>query len=728
MNFLYPQFLFGLFALGIPIIIHLFNFRRTKRVYFSNNLFLKNVKKTTTSKLKIKHLLILLARLLFVFFLVITFAQPYIPGKENEGGPGTDDDNLVYIYLDNSLSMSSALGSNIRGIDQGVNYIEEIISLYPRNTVYKLLTNEFGSFSRVPQSGSELDELMAEVELTGVARSMEEVISKIKSDVQAGSLSMAEAENSDVYLISDFQKSTTGDLQDIKADTSRQIYLVPVRSSYESNIFVDSVYLANPFMLAEEANELAVVLRNESEKEASDLIVRLLINGQQVANASLDMDPYADGTLKFMLNFPLEKSNRCQIVFEDYPVTFDNDFYFTLNMGNRISVLEITPGSAFLRNSAIAKVYANNQVFDFQSYSIENLDYSLIENTDLLVLNELDNTDNDANLAVVPYIQEFLAGGGHVLYIPPASGNMVFLQEVAGNPNLAASRINEPDSVAPAKVPLANPDLANPFFANMFEGESGNFEMPVAARFPDQNLRGEALLRYKTGEPYLLSLSKAYIRTETAASDPVFVFGTPLRSEFTGLYRHAIFVPVMYRLASMSKSLNNRLYYYADVSTITLETVNFAGSREEEGSAVKNDAGQRYLYKLRREEQEVIPLQRVAAGRLLMEVPQDVVQPGFYDLMRTEESAAGSNGEHKLPLLSLAFNVEKQESLIEQYSVEELQKTFDNSANIKIYEAEDVDAFSELVRKQRTSISFWKHTLLLALFFLLTEILLIRFL
>lgn len=727
MNFLYPQFLFGLFALGIPIIIHLFNFRRTKRVYFSNNLFLKNVKKTTTSKLKIKHLLILLARLLFVFFLVITFAQPYLPGKENEGGPGTDGNKLVYIYLDNSFSMSSELGANVRGIDQGVNYIEEVINLYPRNTSYKLLTNEFGSFSRVPKNGSELDELVAEVELTGVARSMEEVMSKIKSDMQAGSLNMNEAEKSDVYLISDFQKSTAGDLQDIKADTSRQIYLAPVRSSYESNIFVDSVYLANPFMLAEKANELAVVLRNESEKEVSDLIVRLLINDQQMASASLDLGPFADEALKFTLNFPLEKNNRCQIVFEDYPVTFDNNFYFTLNLGNRISILEITPGNALSRNSAIAKVYANNQVFNFQSHSLENLDYSLIENTDLLVLNELGNTGNDANLAVIPYIQDFLAVGGHVLYIPPASGNMAFLKEVTGNPNLVAGRINLSDSVAPAKVPLANPDLANPFFSNMFEGESGNFEMPVAARFMGQNLRGEALLRYKTGEPFLLSLSKAYIHTETAASDPIFLFTTPLRSEFTSLFRHAIFVPVMYRLASMSKSMNNQLYYYADVSTITLETVNFAGSQEEERGAVKNDAGPRYLYKLRREEQEVIPLQRVAGGRLFMEVPQDVVQPGFYDLVRIEESTAGSNGED-MPLLSLAFNVEKQESLIEQYSIGELQEKFDNSANVKIYEAEDIDAFSELVRKQHTSISFWKYTLLLALFFLLTEILLIRFL
>ncbi len=722
MSFIYPQFLYGLLALGIPIIIHLFNFRKTKKIYFSNTLFLKNVKEATTSKLKVKHLLILLARLLFVFFLVLTFAQPILPDKDKAAG-GAAGNNLVYLYLDNSLSMSSELGSNMRGIDQGINYIEEIINLYPKNTAYKLLTNEFGSFFRVPKSGIELQEMIAEVNLTGIARSMDEVVSKIQSD-EASGLSGA-TETSDVYLISDFQRSTAGSLEGITADTTHRMYVAPIRSSFTSNVFVDSVYLANPFMLAEEANELTVVLRNDGEKAVEDQIVRLLINDQQVASASLNLEAYATGSLAFTLNFPLKKNNRCQIVFEDYPVTFDNEFYFSLNLGDRIKVLEITPSQAFSRTSAIGKVYANKKVFDFQSFGIGNLDYTLIEGTDLLVLNELGNSSEASNLAVTPYIRDFLAKGGHMLYIPPASGNLVFLKEATGNNNLAANRINEADSVGKRENILSNPDFANPFFANMFEGETGNFEMPFAVRFLAQNLGGEPLLRYKTGEPYLLSLSRSLLRTETAASNPVYVFSTPLRPEFTNLYRHAIFVPIMYRLASMSKSLNNKLYYYLDESAVTLETANFMDSLAQ-GDA-NSAAPEAYLYKLRQQEQEIIPPQRLVSGRLFMEVPQHVVQAGFYDLTRMEEGAAGRNRQQE-PLLSLAFNVEKQESLIAQYTIEELQQAFDKAENVTIYEAEDVDSFTDLVRKQQTQVSLWKYALLLALFFLLTEILLIRFL
>ena len=164
MSFVYPQFLWGLLALSIPVIIHLFNFRRTRRVYFSNTAFLKNVKEATTSKLKVKHLLVLLARLLFIAFLVFTFAQPFLPG---EAGEDTSANKLVYLYLDNSLSMESELASGVRSIDQGASVVEEITTQYSRNTQYKLLTNQFDAFSRLPKSGEELSELVANVESYG---------------------------------------------------------------------------------------------------------------------------------------------------------------------------------------------------------------------------------------------------------------------------------------------------------------------------------------------------------------------------------------------------------------------------------------------------------------------------------------------------------------------------------------------------------------------------------
>ncbi|MCX6185937.1 MAG: BatA domain-containing protein, partial [Bacteroidetes bacterium] len=79
MQFVYPGFLFALFAISIPIIIHLFNFRRYKKIVFSDIRFLKQVIEKNQKQQNIKNWLVLLCRILAISFLVIAFAQPYLP-------------------------------------------------------------------------------------------------------------------------------------------------------------------------------------------------------------------------------------------------------------------------------------------------------------------------------------------------------------------------------------------------------------------------------------------------------------------------------------------------------------------------------------------------------------------------------------------------------------------------------------------------------------------------
>jgi Na+/H+ antiporter NhaD/arsenite permease-like protein len=103
MQFLYPLFLTALAALAIPVIIHLFYFRRFKKVYFTNVRFLKNVKEETSARRKVRDLLVLLARMFALAFLVLGFAQPFI-GGDDEVQVGNQS---ISIFIDNSFSMGA---------------------------------------------------------------------------------------------------------------------------------------------------------------------------------------------------------------------------------------------------------------------------------------------------------------------------------------------------------------------------------------------------------------------------------------------------------------------------------------------------------------------------------------------------------------------------------------------------------------------------------------------
>src|SRR5471030_3022686 len=104
MHFLYPAFLFALLSLAIPVLVHLFNFRRYQKVYLSNVQLLKEIQEQQSSRRNLKERLILAARLLALLFLVLAFERPYISGQHNTNA-GTQ--RVVSIFLDNSYSMET---------------------------------------------------------------------------------------------------------------------------------------------------------------------------------------------------------------------------------------------------------------------------------------------------------------------------------------------------------------------------------------------------------------------------------------------------------------------------------------------------------------------------------------------------------------------------------------------------------------------------------------------
>ena len=156
MQFLFPAFLWALLALSIPIIIHLFYFRRFKKVYFTNVKYLKEIKEETSNRNKLKNLLILISRCLAVACLVFAFAQPFIPkGTGIKSGL-----NYVSVFVDNSFSMS-ANKSEIPLIDIAKDKARSVVSSYGDEDRFQIFRQqaqlhhfrfsaEYSQFTRVP--------------------------------------------------------------------------------------------------------------------------------------------------------------------------------------------------------------------------------------------------------------------------------------------------------------------------------------------------------------------------------------------------------------------------------------------------------------------------------------------------------------------------------------------------------------------------------------------------
>ncbi|HKI78731.1 MAG TPA: BatA domain-containing protein, partial [Ignavibacteriaceae bacterium] len=105
MIFLNPAILFGLFAASIPVLIHMLNLRKLKRIDFSTLAFLKELQKNKIRKIKFKQWLLLALRILIILFIVLAFARPTIKGIAIGGTTSAAKTTAVFI-LDNTFSMS----------------------------------------------------------------------------------------------------------------------------------------------------------------------------------------------------------------------------------------------------------------------------------------------------------------------------------------------------------------------------------------------------------------------------------------------------------------------------------------------------------------------------------------------------------------------------------------------------------------------------------------------
>jgi hypothetical protein len=665
MTFLYPSFLWALAALAIPILIHLFNFRKTTRIYFSNTRFLKQVKEVSTAKRRLKHYLILTSRLLFITFLVLAFAQPIIPAQEQLGA-----NRSVVLYIDNSQSMSAQLDNKVRGLEAALSFVQNIIELFPVDTRYKILTNDFAPFSNSFKTKPEALDILAQIRLSPVSREMNEIKERLEQDRR---------KSTEVFWISDFQKSTIGQIPQ-QWDSTSKWNLVPIQFASNPNVFIDSVYLQNPFAAGGEKNVLTVRVRNDGKSEVDQLNLKLTINGIQAGTSAVNIPPGGMNETTFDLTTGLSGYNKASITFNDFPISFDNEFFIALNFTDKINIIEINANAS---PTSIGKVFGNTQIFNFKSYSISNFNYSLLEKADLVVLNGLNTIDASLALSVQNYLSLLK---GTVMFIPGSSPEIASYQRFTGYNTLTL----EPEKTELAE--LDRPDFNNPFFENVFEEQSVSLAMPKAARMLNWGSDRSAILRFKNDNPFLSRLDRG---------GKLYVLASPLQASYTDFYNHALFVPVMYRIAASGKKNDTRLYYTLRENFISLRVDSL---QRDEQLRLTGD-------------QDIIPSQRKVNDQVFLDLPKFSITQGFYSVVSGRDTVG-----------LLAFDLNKAESLLDQYSSDEVKNQMGNGNNISIFAANSSEAFSNEIKARYLGKPLWKYALMLALVFLLAEVLLIRFL
>ncbi len=679
MEFVSPSILFALFAVSIPVIIHLFNFRKYKKVYFTNVRFIKEIKQQTKKRTQLKHLIILLLRILAIIALVFAFARPYIPLSNTI--IKQHKNNAVSIYVDNSFSIEARTGGGYL-IDDAKKQAAGIAKTYCSSDVFQLLTNDLEAKHQRFVNRDEFLELLKEVDLSPSVKNISGII-KFQNDF----LSEKKSGNKISYLISDLQKSTSN-FDKITEDTNIVNYIIPVLSNDQGNVFIDSCWFKSPIIQANQHSELMVRVKNISDVDYEKIPLKLMINGNQKALASIDILANSETNLSLPFTNYETGIRNAMLEITDYPVIYDDKFYFSFNVSASVPVLSINSKE---ENIYLNSLFDNDSAFVFENVRVKNLDYSSLNNYQLIILNEL----NEISSGLGREIKRFISEGGSVLVIPFSNPDFVsykdFLTSVKSNYFIEKDTFN-------MKVDDLNID--HEIFADVFEEIPENIDLPVIR----QHFRISKLSKTIFESVMNIQNGNSFLEAGKYKNGRIYLLSVALNSRFSNFQKHALFVPVLYKIALLSKSENKLYFTIGDEENIVLKKARLSGDN---------------VFRIKKDDSdfEVIPGQKNVNSNVILELFGQIKEAGNYNIVNNGNTISG-----------ISFNYDRRESMLKNYlpeKVKEIIKT--NGLNsFTLIELGDKNIEQVLDEFER-GVQLWKYFIILALIFLAGEVLILRF-
>jgi len=680
MHFVYPGFLFALSLIAIPIIIHLFNFRRFKKIYFTNVKFLKDIKEETTSRSKLKHLLVLLSRILAVSFLVFAFAQPFIPVGNKSAA---SSEKAVSIYIDNSFSMESVTREGTL-LDEAKKKAQEIVMAYKPSDNFQLLTNDFEARHQRLINREEFLDLLDQVQITPATKKLSEIISR-----QSDAMNNSEAKSKLIFLLSDYQE-TSADIENIHADSSTTINLIPLNIQRTGNIFIDSCWFSSPVIQINKPSELNVRIKNSSENDAENISLKLNINGMQKSLAAIAIK--SNATVDTKLNFTLSENGwqKCELSINDHPITFDDNLFFSFEVKQNLRLLCINKKSD---SQYIRALFASDDYFIVNNSPVEQIDYATLPKNNIVILNEL----NSVSSGLASELKKFVANGGTLVVFPDSaidqSSYNAFLQSV--NADIFTGINTNEDKVDRLSI-------ESTVYQNVFDEKqkrSENIDLPVVLKHYEfsgsTRSNREVIMKLQGGGSFLSKFE--------SGQGKIYLFAVPLSGSFSNFVKHAVYVPTLYKIALLSERAQQL----------------FSIIGKEDGYEIpENISGEEVFHLINANKKfDIIPEQRSGNNFINLFFRDQVKESGNYDLVLKNKSA-----------FVISFDYDRKESIMSFYTKNEVSKMIEEKhlSNMKLFEASQKTLTSQLMQLNE-GIRLWKWCILLVLAFLAIEIALLKY-
>jgi len=614
LHILHPFYLFGLLLAVIPLILHLLGRRRIREKPFSSIYLLKEMKKSTSVWLRIRELLLLLLRILFITFIIIAFSHPLVESPLSFLGKEAPRD--VAILLDVSMSMG------MEGVfEKAKNEVLRVFKTY--NSSDRILLIAFSDRVEGIEEISDRTELIVFLNNLKVTYRATDLLPALGEAEK--SLLQKEGFSKRVYIVSDFQKSGLKNVQSVSEGLGKKgidVYAFPIERD-EKNLFFSGYRIEPPFPLSGIRLKLFPELISREEGQNP---IELFMNG-------------------VMKGAKKQTASRAKTVFEIEPLeagyrsgffrtggdalAMDNSYYFSFYIPENLNVLLVgkTNEYYYLANALSPGL---NSPIKLKTIAPEEFSRVNLGDYDLLIL-----YNTKLNGSVKVRSMDFLANGGSVLIVMGNAFKSEINKDVLGGIHIERKMYTEKGFFRVKMVDVGFEPLSD--FRD--KGLKNLYDTKFFRYFRiESNMR--EVIKCKNGDPLMLTgnINKGKIVLLPFSIDP----------EWTQLPIKAIFVPLIYKLTFYLARKQERIPLFNVGAPIKLS---FSKEVKEPLFITPDNR-----------KKSPIPLKRMDEVNYIL---KDIDIPGIYRFVSQQ-------GE----TIPVAVNTNVKESRLDAFSFEELKTLF----------------------------------------------------
>ncbi len=669
MFFVNPLVLLGLIAAALPLLVHLFNFRRPKRLEYSSLALLQSIQQMAVQRVRIRNWLLLLLRTLALSALVFVFARPTLVGFSNTKFLGQSSISMVLI-LDASLSMIQRDSEGTR-LDQAKAVAQSIMRSTSKGDEIFVMQSDAQQFQA-------LDHLM-QMQPSYVTRSAAASIRK------AAELLSQEAThpNRVIYYLGDLQESTLRDSLQASMERDVRVVLIPIgETEVMPNVGIADVQVASRIVDPGTPVEIEAVVVNHGTSTIEDHAVSLYLNDKRVAQTSITLIP--EVPVRVLLRGAAETRGWIAgyVTTEDDGLAEDNQRHFTLNVPERREILIVHGRQAETKqvelSLSLQKESDGLQITKIPQRGLAAAPLSSYSAIFLIGPDELSSGE-------IGQIDQYVQDGGGLLIFPG-------LDPIPVNSLMEAFGAGQV-SIQERETSIETADFEHSFFEGIFtEAE------------PTQRLEAVRVQRaaiYKTGvgteQSLITLLGQAPLLQEIQYKNGhIFFLAVAPELSWSDLPVRGLFVPLMYRAAhylSAGSSVQGEKTLVGEQTTIRVASV-------QGEITLKMPDGI-----------EQIPAERQVFGASLVEFEAD--SPGIMQ-------ARVENQTVRL----VSVDLDPKESRLSYAEPEEAATLLEEVLDAPV-DLLDVDSQDDTsMRQARMGIELWRHFLVLALLLLAAEMIL----